>query len=181
MDYFRIKQDRRYLHVPTIGNLNDIIKRRSDIAAENASNIDEINVGFSNSSKLMEYTDVLDSQLFLISCPMRDVFQIYEGGMVFKDLCILNNLTGEHGDYCIPFFREIDCMSNRSIVSPDKSYIKRLVITSPPEDCAVFKIGGLQTDAVLIRLDVAESLFRRNIRKFSLERVEMEKEGSDAG
>ena len=61
-----------------------------------------------------------------------------------------------------------------SEISPDRSYIKKLRIRQMDGLDSIFKVAGLMTDAVIIRLDVAESLLRRGIRRVALERVEIE-------
>lgn len=172
MDYFRISQDKRYLHTPVITNLNEIILRRADTSIGNASKIPDINVGFAKPEDHIDFIDILDSQMFMVLDRVKDVFKIYEPGMTFKAVCILNNKTGAYGNYHIPVLPEIDCLSPESEVSPDKSHINRLVLKQEvPEDHTVFKVKGLLTDVVVIRLDVAESLLRRNIKKYNLNRI----------
>ncbi len=172
MDFFRISQDKRYLHTPVITNLSDIIMRRADTSMDNASKIPNINVGFARPEDRMDLADVLDTQMYMVLDRVKEVFNMYEPGMTFKAVCILNNKTGEYGNYHIPVLPEIDCLSSESEVSPDKNYIKRLILKHEVlEDSAIFKVRGLLTDVVVIRLDVAESLLRRKIMRYNLERI----------
>lgn len=173
MDYFRLSQDKRYLNPPFISNLNDIVKRRSDTTYGKASIIPDINVGFAKPDNKIDFIDVLDEQIYMIKEEISTVFKMYEPALLFKSICILNNITGEYGSYQIPIFQELDCLSPNSIISPDKTYIKKLVLSKViPEELAIFKVSNLCTDVVVIRLDVAESLLRREIVKFSLKRIE---------
>lgn len=175
MEYFRIKQDERYLRAPVITNISNIIKRRKDVSIKNASQIENVNVAFSNVQYQVDFIDILDKQLFLISNDIKKVFSMYDPSMIFKEVCIINNDTDEYGRYSLPLFKEIDCMSvSHSVVGPDKSYIKKLVLNQSSEKAGIFKVAGLMTDIVVIRLDVAESLLRRDIRRFTLEELEME-------
>ena len=69
---------------------------------------------------------------------------------------------------------EVDCLSENSQVSPDKSHVKKLCLQHNFDSASIFKVAGLMTDVVMIRLDVAESLMRRGIYKYVLEPVEIE-------
>ena len=172
MDYFRISQDKRYLHTPVITNLNEIILRRADTSIDNASKIPNINVGFARPEDHIDFIDVLDTQMFMVLDRVKDVFRMYEPGMAFKAVCILNNKTGAYGNYHIPVLPEIDCLSSESEVSTDKSNRKRLLLKREiPNEHVIFKVKGLLTDVVVIRLDVAESLLRRKIMKYNLDRI----------
>jgi len=46
MDYFWIRQDRRYLHAPKLINARDIVRRREDVTLENERMIADVSVAF---------------------------------------------------------------------------------------------------------------------------------------
>ncbi len=177
MEYFRIRQDQRYPRPPVITNITDMVPGRRGVSRENAESIPDVNVLFANAPYPLDFLDVLDSQLFLVSPEVKKVFRIYEPGMVFKEVCILNNKSEEHRLYALPLFLKMDCLAEGSIVCPDRSQVKRLCLRKDPEAPSIFKIAGLMTDIVMLRLDVAENLLRRGIRRFVLEAVEWEEEG----
>ena len=83
----------------------------------------------------------------------------------------MNNQTEEYARYFMPLFQEILCISDKSIITPDRSQVKRMVIKPPSDMISIFKVEPLITDVVIIRLDVAESLLRRKIRKFTFEMI----------
>lgn len=174
MEYFRIKQDKRYCHAPVITNIRDITQRRLDISIRNAKRIADVNVAFSNLTDKVDFLDILDTQLFLISHGVKTVFFMYEPAIMLKHVCILNNETDEYGRYFLPLFPEVDCISESSLLTPDKSQVKKLILKKPPKQYSVFKASGILTDIVIVRVDVAESLLRRGIRKFVLEPLEVE-------
>lgn len=174
MEYFRIRQDSRYLFTPVFSNPGEVMQRRKSVSLENADRIQDVSVLFADSPHLLDFPDILDRQFFLVSMEAKKVFAMYEPSMIFKNVCILNNERDEYGQYALPLFRELDCLAEGSEVSPDRTYIKRLRIRQQGGLDSIFKVAGLMTDAVIIRLDVAESLLRRGIRRFALERVEVE-------
>lgn len=174
MDYFWIKEDKTYMHTPVITNLNDIVNRRAAMSLENAINIPDINVGFARSERPLDYIDVLDGQLFLVNDGVKKVFSVYERSLQFKTVCILNNLDGSNCNYYAPLFVNVDCLPDEYKAVRNRNNLEKMIIkASSVEDYSVFKIAGIDTDIVIIRLDVAESLLRRNIRKLTLERVQL--------
>ena len=84
MDYFRIRQDREYNHAPVITNLGDIVRRRLDVSIKNSSRIRDVNVAMARRCDKIDFPDILDEQLFLVSESVKTVFQMYEPGMIFK-------------------------------------------------------------------------------------------------
>lgn len=174
MEYFRICQDSRYLHTPVFSNPEEIIHKRKAVSIENVDQIQDVNVLFADGPHSLDFLDILDRQFFLVSMEVKKVFAMYEPSMIFKNVCILNNEREEYGQYALPLFRELECVADGSEISLDRSFIKKLRIREMDGLDSIFKVAGLMTDAVIIRLDVAESLLRRGIRRFTLERVQVE-------
>lgn len=175
MDYFQLKSDRRYLHTPVITNLNSIVSRRKAMDIEYASKIPDISVGFSRSMQRPDYIDVLDTQLFLVCDEIKKVFEMYKPSMIFKTICIVNNLDGSNCIYHAPLFTKLDCIPDCYKVIKDRKKLKRLILLKKKvEDESIFKIANIDSEIIIIRLDVAESLLRRGITKFHLEKVELE-------
>lgn len=71
MEYFRIRQDSRYLHTPVITNSGDVVKQRKQVCLRNAKQIPDVNVLFSDAPYLLDFIDVFDKQFFLVSMEMK--------------------------------------------------------------------------------------------------------------
>lgn len=182
MDYFWIRQDRRYLHAPVFINAGDIVGNREDITIENEKMIADASVAFVRSPEAIDFVDILDTQFFLVSDRVKEVLKMFEPSLKFKMVCILDNLAGGYANYHLPIFPQADCLSEKSIILPDKTRVKRLVLDERKLGCrTMLKVAGLRVDVILIRLDVMESLLRRKIRTFEFERVEMEMDETGGG
>ncbi|NBI70151.1 hypothetical protein D3Z50_03540 [Clostridiaceae bacterium] len=166
MDYFCIRQDQRYRYTPVIQNFYSTFMRK-DFMEDNGVRIPDKNVVFSNSAKEHDRVDILDSQMFAVSRPVKDVFRIYIPSMKFKQFCILNNELNSHALYYAPILKSIPCLKS---CDKDALVLYKGKIGREP----VFRIQDIQADRVIIRLDVAESLLRRNIKKYNLLKVELE-------
>lgn len=175
MDFFQLKSDRRYLHTPVITNLNSIVLRRKEMDIEYANKVPDISVGFSRSMHRPDYIDVLDTQLFLVCDGIKKVFTMYKPSMIFKTICIVNNLDGSSCNYNAPLFSKVECMPDCYKAIKDRKKLNHLILLKKEiEDECIFKIANIDSEIIIIRLDVAESILRRGIKKFQLEKVELE-------
>lgn len=174
MDYFWIRQDKRYLNTPIIVNVRDIVLKRGDVTIENEKKIANINVAFARPQKNIDFVDILDIQLFLVHERVKEIFEMYEPSMIFKVVCILANITGEYGNYYMPFIPKLDCLIEKNNNALNRSQIKELALNSRHIGSqSIFQVAGLQSEVIVIRLDVLESLLRRQISDFQFDQIEM--------
>lgn len=173
MEYFLLEQDKRYNHTPQIDDFCSQFLRR-DFSKNRCNKIQDRNVVFCHSEMPVEKLDVLDRQCFLISERAKQIFGLYEPAMKFKMFCMINNLRMEYYNYFVPILEELDCLSADSETNLDKSVIKRMILDSKQIGShAIFKIAGINTDKMVARLDVAESLLRRKCKGIQLKPIEM--------
>lgn len=174
MDYFILEQDKRYINTPFILNLGKTIDKRK-INRENSSDIKDIMVLFVDGKRKIEYTDILDRQLFLITEEIMELFSKYEPETIFKTISLID-VEREHQEiYYLPIFEEVDCISPNSEFNMDKSIIRKLIIEKDKiGDRKIFKLAHKEKTTILVRLDAAESLLRRNVKGIKLTRVKGE-------
>lgn len=176
MNYFLLSQDRDYKRTPQIKNFISIALRK-DFTPENCKRIKDINIVDASSDAPLTYIDLLDTQAFLVSAAVKKVLMMYDPALRFKMFCLLNKSVqgGENGEYYAPIFRRIDCLSPNSKCNLDKSHIEKMVLFKHKIGCApFFCVDRIQKEAVIVRLDAAESLLRRNLRGLKFEKVEVE-------
>lgn len=140
MEYFIMKQDIRHYPVPHIQDFHEKFNKK-DFTTENAYKIPDRNVAFSDSIDHIKFIDYLESPIILISKNMKKVFSMYAKDIQYKQFCILNNKVGDYGIYYAPIIDISDEIG--------KTCIARIKLQ--------------QKEALVVRLDVAESLLRRNI------------------
>ncbi len=173
MDYFWIQRDKRYSNLPRIRQF--IIRyRASDFTVEGAHRIKDRNVVFVDSEMSLDYADVIDGQVFLISEGVKNVFQMYDPSISYKTFCLLNNVCMDLKMYYAPIMPISDGTDfssdfnkkrdRRTLPALKQEYLKR----------PIMRIRELAPDGVIIRLDVAESLLRRGLYKMNLTRMVIE-------
>lgn len=165
MDYFWIKQDRRYLNTPTMEGFYQKF-RRKDFTSETADKIPERNIMYCDAKEKQEFPDVFDQQVFMVSEPVKHVFQMYEKDITYKFFCLLNNITGDYFVYYAPIIPCIHCITH---IKPDKSNIT--IDLQATNNTGIFRAECSDKEIIIVRLDVAESLMRRNLNGFDLKRV----------
>ncbi|MBU2703400.1 hypothetical protein Ga0466249_004545 [Sporomusaceae bacterium BoRhaA] len=174
MEYFRLRQDKDYLNAPIILDVIKQIQRRY-VTPEDADKIAEITVfKLANHDKL-DSLDLLDRQLFLLSRLLKDTVKLYVPKLVCKKVLLLNSAKKVQLLYYLPIFPGVDCISDQSIMTPDKSVVKKLVLKRAeiPKQ-AVFKVRHSHETIIIARLDAAESMMRRRFRGIKMHRVELE-------
>ena len=149
MEYFWLKQDKRYVDVPHIHRFAGTY-RRSDFTVEHAYKIADRNVVFVNSEHRLDYTDVIDRQIF----------------------CLLDNVHMDLKLYYAPIIPLIDGTDEPERFSREgrrdrEPVIRRAYLKSRP----IVRLRELPPDGVVIRLDVAESLLRRGLFRADMARL----------
>lgn len=179
MEYFRLSQDRRYIHrIPHIQNFNKIGMRK-DFTVREHRKINSVNTVIASSPEPLDYIDVLDTQVFLVGKEIKKVFLLYDPSMVFKMFCLVNQAVsnGAAGEYYAPIFREADCVSPKSRFNRDKSHFEKLALFRRKiAHFPIFRVANINTEVVIVRLDVAESLLRRKLRGMKFERIEVDED-----
>ncbi|MCC8024640.1 MAG: hypothetical protein LIP16_04960 [Clostridium sp.] len=161
MDYFWLRQDRRYVNPPVIEGFYTRM-RRKDFVPENRYKIPDRNVVYCDSDKNLDFTDVLDRQLFLVSEKVKNVFKLYEKSIIYKCFCLLNNQRNEYMLYYAPLISEIDSFFNENELT-----LKGEGMGSS----SIFRVKCESKEVIVVRLDVAESLLRRNPEGIELRKI----------
>lgn len=167
MEYFIIKQDKRYTNPPTINDLHSLL-RRKELNRKDEHKIPQRNIVYANSDNYLDFLDILDDQLFLVTDKVKKVISLYEPSAIFKTFCILNNRKNEYGLYYAPILPEIDCITEARGIGCKKN------IALDREKIGLhcfFRALGSDKETTVVRLDVAESLLRRDVRGMKLEKI----------
>lgn len=173
MDYFLLKQDERYTNTPRLIDLFNKIDVRN-INLLNAHKIEDIIVFKVNTSDTSEFLDILDNQLFLISKPMKEIISKYDNDILFKTLAFIDKRHNRQENYYMPIIEEIDALSDAAELNLNKTVVKKLILNKEKiQGKKIFKIKESSKPMIIVRLDVAESILRRNFKGIKLERVEI--------
>lgn len=173
MDYFLLKQDERYINTPVIIEIMKKIDRKN-MNLENAHKLEDTMVFYMKCDKNANFLDILDSQLFLVSSRLKKIIEKYETDIVFKTMVLINRDEERQEVYYLPIFKEVEVLSSKSEFNLNKSVIKKLVLDGEKiKNNRIFKIKESEETMIVVRLDAAESILRRDFAGVKLERIEV--------
>lgn len=174
MDYFLLKQDERYKNTPHLSNVFKKINIK-DLNLFDCNKISNILVFSVQNERNTTFLDVLDNQIYLISKEMKKILDKFNADILFKDVALLDHYNKRQGNYSLPIFKEINALSDRSEFNMNKTIVKKIVLDSQKiKGEKIFKLAESSKTLVVVRLDVAEFLLRRNFKGIKLERLEID-------
>ncbi|UZP04980.1 hypothetical protein JW813_08205 [Clostridium botulinum] len=174
MDYFLLKQDEEYTNAPMLMDVFKNIDVRN-INLLNAHKIDDIVILNVKCNDETEFLDILDRNLFLISKEMKKIIKKYDSEILFKTIPLIDLPHERQENYYMPIFEEIECLSEKAELNLNKTVVKKIILDKEKiRNKKIFKIKESSKTLVVIRLDVAESLLRREFKGMCLERLEID-------
>jgi len=174
MDYFLLKQDEEYINTPKLLDVFNSIDIRN-INLLNAHKIEDILIFNVDCDDKTEFLDILDRNLFLISEGMKKIIEKYDLEIIFKIMPLIDLVHERQENYYMPIFEEIDCLSEKSELNLNKTVVKKIILDKEKiKGKKIFKIKESVKNLIVIRLDVAESLLRREFKGICLERLELD-------
>ena len=173
MDYFLLKQDKRYSYIPSIVDwFNNINIKNLNLI--NADKIKDVTILYVKSDKNNNYLDILDNQLFLVSEDMKKILEKYNTNIIFKMIVLTDFKNSIQNVYYLPIFEEIEALSEDAEMNLNKTVVKKIILNEEKiRNKKVFKLKESSKTMVVVRLDVAESLLRRDFNGIILEKVEI--------
>lgn len=173
MDYFLLKQDERCSYIPRISNWFDKINIKH-LNLENAHKVDDETILFLNSDVNNRYTDIIDLQLFLVSEAMKKVMEKYAPDSIFKMIVLTDFKNSIQKIYYQPIFEEVEALSEEAEMNLNKTVVKKIILNEEKiRDKKIFKLKESSKTLIVVRLDVAESILRRDFNGIELEKLEL--------
>jgi hypothetical protein len=173
VDYFELKQDERYANVP---RLEDVFKKigPNKINRKNAHKFEDTIIFHVDADSESMFLDILDRQLYLISEKLKKILEKYVPNTEFKIIPLIDLKQERQENYYMPIFEEVEALSESCEFNRDRSVIKKLVLKGEKiKDKKIFSISGTEKTTVIVRLDVAESVLRRDFTGIELKPVEV--------
>lgn len=169
MNYFLISKDEIYEKAPNIINWYEderLINERNLNLLENRKILK-----IRNEEKIV-WTDIISNPNFFVSEKVKGVINKYDNKIKFKQVILLDIIGAEAEVYYLPILKFINCLSEESEIIGNT--IKRCVIKKEIiKDEKIFRIGDVNKRYIVVRLDLAESMLRRETRGIKLEKIEV--------
>jgi hypothetical protein len=181
MDYFVLKQDDRQTAVPELLDVRSRLDVRELREAKAHLMPDTMLFDIREERERPDYTDYMDRQLPLMSERMKQVVELYEPRSRFKMAVLIDRRHHSQQVYYVPLIQEVEALSPETSFHRDGETIKELILRSDSlQGKKILRIKESVKPLYIIRLDVAESLLRRDMTGIRLERARLD-EGSCGG
>lgn len=174
MKYFLLQTDSRLNTAPEILDWFQRIDRRN-IQMGKSYRIENRQLFFIKSNPNTFFPDVLSFPFFMVSEKIMSVIKLYEPKTIFKEIVLLDRKYAKSWIYYIPVLEYLDCLSDASSLTRDKSTILNAVINlNKVSDQSVFYVAGVGNLYTVARLDIVESILRRGAKWIELREVSLE-------
>lgn len=163
MKYFIIQSNKFY--EPNIINWYHKI----DIKTIYKKNIDNPIILDMETSENFFMPDIICFPIFMVSKGVAQIIYFYEDNINFKEVILFDVKKRRNGIYFIPLLKEVDCINKETEFNLDKTIIKRLVLNKNDiEHNTIFRLGEIKSNYIIGRLDLVESILRREAKGIKL-------------
>jgi hypothetical protein len=174
VEYFLMRQDRRYGNTPHFKGVFSQFNMR-DLCLERCNRIAEETTIEVEPNKGLQYLDLLDIQLFMVSTKLRKLLAMYEPELIFKRISIIDYSNGRNEIYWLPILEDVDCIAPQSEFNRDKSVLLKIALNEAAiNDQSIFRLAGVATPYIVARLDLVESILRRDFEGIKFTRLEVQ-------
>ncbi|MCH5258668.1 MAG: hypothetical protein J1F18_02885 [Lachnospiraceae bacterium] len=168
MKFYILGTDIVYTNYPKIKKWFGRIDPR-DFNIRDAHRIPDGQVFMIHESKNTVFTSIVDNPFPLITAEVRAVFDMYEPHIIYKEIVLLDAEYKKAEVYYLPILEEIQCLREESEFNLDKSIIKKGIIDfEKTEGRAIFRLGGFNHYYMVGRLDLVESILKRDVKGIGL-------------
>lgn len=119
------------------------------------------------------YPDVIEAPIYMVSRMVKDVITLYDETTVFKSAPVMNYGIRQLHPYYILLQDRIDCLHESTTFREDKSLIHLVLDEEKIGNRQIFKIAGIGPAYVIVSMDIAESILRRNGYGIRFEHVDV--------
>jgi hypothetical protein len=110
----------------------------------------------------------------LITQEIKDIVDKYQSGNIYKEIVLLDDKNGLTKLYYLTVVDEVDCLHESSGFNRQKTVLEKPVLVYEAiKNRSLFKIAGTYSTYNVVRLDLAESMLRRDARGLRLTPVEI--------
>ena len=159
MEYFIMRQDPRVYNAaePTGADISGLRHMtREEINAVSMP----INLYIKN-TKAAEFPDYIEKPLMLVSEKLKKIMSKYQKDVIFKTVILIEKGTNRQEIYYLISAPQIDCASGETTYDK-RGNINDLVIDEKKIGGARIFFTGKNEKLILVRLDAAESILRRD-------------------
>ena len=174
MEYFIVCQNESYQNTVyfKIKSANPI-QRRIEVTKEDVKDVKGTLRFYVRSQEDVFYPDILDIPIFLVSDKLAKVFKYFFQTEDFRSVLLSDAKNKQNHLYWLPILEKIECLHESSEFSP-KGLERNLVLDREKiGGRKIFRIDRTFGKTVVVNLEIAESILRRNSVGVSLKQIDI--------
>jgi len=156
MEYFCLQQDMDFSPNLILTGLSNVCTK-DDFIPEKAFDIPDHSVVYPISKKENQYIDILSQQFFMVTEMVKEVFSLYVPEIKYKVFCVIDNRYKIYEYYFAPILSRVSYKD----MHPDPASLE--ITAEQIGDKPIFRIDSQYDNIVVVSLEIAESLLRREI------------------
>lgn len=181
MKYFLLKSDPRYEDMPYIQRLPERLDVR-DICQERAHKLPRTSVAFLYPNPHVVFVDFVSSPIPLFSECCMDAIRIYEPGLIYKQVVLLDSENEKLQTYFLPILQKLLCLTENSRFNLDRSVLEYAQLDlSRVGDHSIFHPAEVSGNYTVVRFDVLESMLKRGANGILIEELSTTEGGEESG
>ncbi len=159
MEYFFVKVDKRLRHLPEIGFPREPVGAIKTVSGTTQTNGNLIVHVKANNGIKTEYSDYFVAPCFMIAEKFHTIFEKYQKNISFRRVMLIEK--EEQKPYFLFVPPVIECEDKKDTIYETDGSIKSLVLDKEKVGTnRIFSVEGMKK-SLIVRLDVAESILRR--------------------
>lgn len=170
MKYFIIEKDKKFYSSPQFKSWHQDI----DFLPESRYYmLERRKAFFIKEDDFLFWTDIIVSPVFLISEKIKEVVKLYDNRLKMKQIILIEPKVSEMGVYYLPILKGIECLAKESDIYSQKIEDKIILKREKIKEKAIFKVGGIKERYIIARMDLVESILKREVKGINLIEVKV--------
>jgi len=179
MNYFILSQDERIINAVKPVGIAQVIKKEL-LTIERMEELEELERQFPVLEKgEMVYTDFIEKPIMLISDAVKQLVEKYVPNMPFKAVVLTDMPKLMQALYWLVIPPKVRCLSAQTEFHLDGTLKKLVIDEQLAAPYSFFQIEGIKEQFIVVNIELAESILRRDFRGIRLQKIQTEGRWND--
>ncbi|ACA41077.1 serine protease [Lysinibacillus sphaericus] len=179
MNYFILSQDERISNAVEPVGIAQVIKKEL-LTIERMEELEELERQFPVLEKgEMVYTDLIEKPIMLLSDAVKQLVEKYEPQMPFKAVVLMDIPKVMQTLYWLVIPPKVPCLSAQTEFHLDGTLKKLVIDEHLAAPYPIFQIEGIKEHYIVVNIELAESILRRDFRGIRLRKIQTEGRWND--
>lgn len=117
------------------------------------------------------YGDLIEGKITLVSDNLKSLIEKYDENIFFRPFVFQDIENKIQSVYWFAIFEQLNCLSKESEFNKDGSLKKLVIDKDKANGYRIFKVNGIIEDYIIISLDLAESILRRDFLGLKIKKI----------